>query len=102
MTDTLQRDVELRQRLGLLSRRGMVRGWAAAETPYSDLEHDCARLRADAGLLREFTDYLQANPLIRNTVESFLAHMSVASFARCQDIPMPAQLFAWRGVWIGR
>jgi hypothetical protein len=28
--------------------------------------------------------------------------MSVASFARCQDIPMPAQLYAWRGVWIGR
>jgi hypothetical protein len=102
MTDTLQRDLELRQRLGFLSLRGMVRRWAAAETPYRDLERDCATLRADAALLREFTDYLQANPLIRNAVESFLAHMSVASLARCQDIQMPAQLYAWRGVWIGR
>lgn len=102
MAETVQRDLELRERLGLLSRRGMVRGWAAAETPYSDLVRDCTSLRTDAAVLRDFTDYLQTNPIICNSIETFLAHVSVASFARCQDIPMPAQLYAWRGVWIGR
>jgi len=96
------KDAFLREFLPLLSARGITRKWAASNTPYSDLERECDAVGGDAMLLPQFSQYLASNKLIQLTVDTFLAHFSVAAFARADAIPWPARLLAHRGVWIGR
>lgn len=97
-----ERNTLLAQMLQVLRGRGLTRKWAESQTPYSDLLQECELITSSDLLLREFGGYLRANPVIQFSVDSLLAHLSSAAFARWQDVPMPAQLFARRGWHLGR
>ncbi len=92
----------LNQLLPLLSARGVVKRWAESATPYSDLADDCRSLVSNEEHFTPVNDFLDANPIIRLSVTSYLQQTIVASLARADGVPMPGRLLARQGVWIGR
>ena len=96
------RDGLLSQLLPLLAERGVARRWAESETPYSDLADDCRAISQHEPHAAAISQFLHSNPIVRLSVQTYLQHTIVASYARADQIPMPGRLLAHQGVWIGR
>lgn len=105
MTQTAQptdKDELLSKLLQEMATRGLACRWAESPTPYSDLSRECSLLSGDPPLNREFGDYLRANPIIQESVHTFLSHLAMATNGRWQEVPLPARLIARHGWMIGR
>jgi hypothetical protein len=96
------RDQLLRPLLQVLAARGLARRWAQSQTPYSDLDSECVAIASDAELAEQFGEYLHLNPVIRFSVQAFLAHLSVAANVRSEQIPQPQQVLMPIGTRIAR
>ena len=92
----------LQELLKFLAQRKLVRQWAQSSTPFADLQQDCYRLAQNESHISVIAAYLEQSPIIQLTVTTYLQHMLVASNSRATDVPMPGQLIARQGVWIGR
>jgi hypothetical protein len=97
-----EKDRLLQGLLQTLSSRGIARGWAKSPEPFSKLLRECRILISDPACEETFRTYLQANPIIQQTVETLLAHYAMASSAEWQDVPALLQPLARRGWHIGR
>ena len=106
MTTMLQRAVNrdelLRSLLQVLAARGIARRWAASETPQSDLQRECASIAAARELAEPLTRYLEANPVIGRSVDTFLAHLSVGANLRPEHVPLPQRILVPVGTRIAR
>lgn len=98
----LQKDELLRKHLLTLASRGIARRWAATEQPFSALLQECRLLMSEKSSLEEFRNYLQAHPIIQQSVEMLLSYMAIACNAKWQEVPANMQPLAWRGWHITR
>lgn len=96
------KDELLRALLQILADRGMARHWAECELPYTNLNDECATISADLTLAKPVGDYLRANPAVRLSVHTFLAHLSVAANARYDNVPGPQRILQPNGIRIAR
>jgi hypothetical protein len=97
-----QKDELLRGLLPLLANRGIARTWAALQEPVSSLMLECRTVATDGASREEFRSYLQANPIIQQTVETLLSHLAMTANVRWQDIQGVVQPLARRGWHIAR
>ena len=98
----LDKDQLLRSLLRVLAARGIARRWSESETPYSDLDRECSMVASSAELAEQFGRYLRANPIVRRSVLTFLAHLSVAANVRLEQVPQPQQILTPVGTRIAR
>ncbi len=101
MPNTKQ-DKLLHELLKVLARRGIAKKWSISPRPHSDLLEECQKLLNDPAYKASFLAYLEANPIVRETVETTLAAFSMSTMTKWQDVPMPAQILARRGWHINR
>jgi hypothetical protein len=97
-----EKDKLLRFLLQTLARRGIAKKWADLQEPYSELMRECQQLMSDPTCQEQFRTYLQANPIIQQTVETLLAHLAMAANVSWQNTPDIVQPLARRGWHIGR
>jgi hypothetical protein len=101
-TEDSGKDELLRSLLQVLAARGIARRWADSGTPYSDLDGECTAAASHAELADQFRRYLHANPIIRLSVRTFLAHLSAAANVRPELVPRPQQILMPLGTRIAR
>ena len=99
---TSQKDELLRGLLQLLASRGIAKRWAALQEPASALTLECRTVASDEPSRGEFRSYLQANPIIQQTVDTLLSHLAMTANVRWQDIQGIVQPLARRGWHIAR
>lgn len=92
----------LKQMLQHLAARGVVNKWALSQQPQSDIETECQELMGNQDFVNDITAYLDANPIIQQTVETLLAHMAMAAGTRWQNVAPVLQPLARRGWYLGR
>lgn len=97
-----EKDRLLQYLLQTLAGRGIARGWAQSSEPFSELLGECRTLVSDPAYQEAFRTYLQANPIIQQTVETLLAHYAMAANVKWQNLPGHVQPLARRGWHIGR
>jgi hypothetical protein len=98
----LEKDKLLRESLKLLADRKIARKWADLQRPYSTLLQECSTLMSNSIFQKDIRSYLEANPIIQETVETMLATFAMSASVKWQNIPMPLQLLARRGWYINR
>jgi hypothetical protein len=102
MIQPTKKDELLVKLLPLLAKRGLVSKWAESQTPDTDLENECKLLIDNTQLTQQFGDYLRANPIIQQTVKSFLSYLAMTTYGRWEEVPWPAKLVARHGSFISR
>jgi hypothetical protein len=95
-------DQLLKELLQVLTSRGMARKWSTSSTPYADLDRECQTVGSQPETAAAFAQYLSANPVIQLSVQSFLAHLSVAANIRPEHVPSPQQILTPLGSRIAR
>lgn len=75
-TDLPSKDALLAQLMPRLSARGIARRWGLLPAPHTALIRECKRLRAAPGFAPDFKQYLGTNPIIRESIETMLAHFA--------------------------
>lgn len=101
-TERPSKDQLLWSLLQVLDARGIARRWAQLKTPYSDLDQECMVAASHAKFADQCDRYLCVNPVVRLSVQSFLAHLSVAANVRPEQIPWPQQILMPLGTRIAR
>jgi len=97
-----EKDDLLRKLLQLLAKRGIARRWAALPSPASALTLECQTCASDEASRHEFRSYLQANPIIQQTLDTLLSHLAMTANVRWQDVHGIVQPLARRGWHIAR
>lgn len=101
-TEAPGKDQLLRSLLQVLDARGIARRWTQSETPYADLDRECTVAASHAEFADQFGRYLRMNPVVRLSVQTFLAHISVAANVRPDQVPWPQQVLMPLGTRIAR
>jgi hypothetical protein len=96
------KDQLLRQMLQVLATRGIARAWAEMPRPYSAISAECKQIASDQNAAQQLGEYLKANPIVQETVETLLAHLAMTANVRWQDTPAIVQPLSRRGWHISR
>lgn len=100
MTD--DRDELLRSFLRILVGRGIGKKWSKSLTPHLDLDQECMKVASHPGFIEKIKPYLCTNPVLVQSVQMFLAHLSVAANLRAENVPEPQQFLIPLGTRIAR
>lgn len=99
---TADRDALLARLLRELAPRRFATRWAAQAQPYSSLVSECRSVVTDAGSPAALGAYLQATPIIQESVETLIAYQAMVSNVRWQAVPPLQQPLARRGWHLAR
>jgi hypothetical protein len=100
--DTQSNDELLKKLLPLLAPRGIARRWGLLPQPHTALVLECRRLAAAPGLATEFREYLAANPIVRQSMDTMLAQLAMVANVRWQTVPDIVHPLARQGWHISR
>jgi hypothetical protein len=95
-------DPAFRLLLGFLAARQLAPSWVVRADPLADLATECRAIAADTSLSHDLREYLDANPIIENSLTTLLAHLAMAAGVRWHDAAPILHPLARRGWHIGR
>lgn len=87
---------------GLLAARGIAKGWASHPSPRQALAEECRQLVADGAFCRELSDYLAANAVIGQSIETVLAQLAFSAGVESAPTNPLLQELAHRGRHLSR
>ena len=86
----------------LLNARGIAKAWAGKSSPRDALAEECRQLMADAAFQKELAPYLEANPVIKQSIETVLAQLAFAAGVDSSPSNPLLQELAHRGKHLAR
>lgn len=86
----------------LLKARGIAKVWAGKSSPRDALAEECRQLMADAGFQKDMLNYLGANPVIKQSMETVLAQLAFAAGVDSNPSNPLLQDLAHRGKHLAR
>ena len=86
----------------LLQARGIAPAWALHESPRTELLVECQRLFSDSEFQLRLTNYLKANPVIVQSIETVLAQLAFSAGIQWQQAQPILHTLARRGQHLAR
>jgi hypothetical protein len=85
-----------------LQARGVASTWASHKSPRSELALECQRLLADSDFRSRLCEYLEANPVIVQSIETALAHLAFSAGVKWEQAQPILHVLARRGQHLSR